>query len=141
MPKHKHISRWTREQDRSSAWRVKIRVAPNMDAEKTFTDVTFGGTRKALKAAVEWRDQMVRTYKDTMPSLKPSGTVYREPRAKHRHARWVAMVNYTKKGERYCHRRFFSIEKYGELEAELNAIEALPLLREKYKKELANSGS
>lgn len=53
-----HISRVDHAENRTHAWFVRVRRC-NCDARKVFSDGVFGGKRKALKAAIEYRDALL----------------------------------------------------------------------------------
>lgn len=56
-----NIIRVDHEASRTHAWRVTLQRHNNI-AVRTFSDSIYGGKRKALKAAVEYREELLRRY-------------------------------------------------------------------------------
>jgi len=61
MTPPRNIIRVDHEASRTHAWRVTVQRHNDIVA-KTFSDLVYGGKRKALKAAVEYRDELLRRY-------------------------------------------------------------------------------
>lgn len=58
MARLHHISRIDNEARRTHAWQVRVQRG-NRILTKSFSDGLYGGKRKALRAAVEYRDQVI----------------------------------------------------------------------------------
>jgi len=61
MTPPRNIIRIDHEASRTHAWRVTLQRCNDIIA-KTFSDSIHGGKRKALKTAVEYRDELLRHY-------------------------------------------------------------------------------
>jgi hypothetical protein len=61
MKRRRNIIRIDHEPSRTHAWRVTLQRWNNIIV-KTFSDAMHGGKRKALKAAVEYRNELLRQY-------------------------------------------------------------------------------
>jgi len=133
MKKHRNIRRIDNDLNRTYAWVVQVQ----RDYKKTvkmFTDNRYGGKRKALNAAIEFRDQLISS--DTHHyHLKKRNVVRRNnssgvagvgryeaidnPNTNHRRVFWLAMWD-----DEYGVRRQkrFSVLLYGEDKAKKLAI-------------------
>ena len=61
MTPPRNIIRVDHEASHTHAWRVTLQRHNDISV-KTFSDLIHGGKRKALKAAVEYRDELLRRY-------------------------------------------------------------------------------
>jgi hypothetical protein len=61
MPPPRNIIRVDHEASHTHAWRVTLQ-RHNDIAVRTFSDSIYGGKRKALKVAVEYREELLRRY-------------------------------------------------------------------------------
>lgn len=61
MSRHRNITRVDNEQSRTHAWRVTLQ-RKNEIVVSSFSDGNHGGKRKALKAAIEYRDFLLADY-------------------------------------------------------------------------------
>jgi hypothetical protein len=61
MKRHRNIARIDHEASRTHAWRVTLQRC-NEILVRPFSDAIYGGKGKALKAAVEYRNQLLRRY-------------------------------------------------------------------------------
>jgi hypothetical protein len=55
--KHRYITRI--DNHNTHSWHVRIAYGTDRQAVATFSDRKLGGKRRALKAAIAWRDQMI----------------------------------------------------------------------------------
>lgn len=61
MSRYRNITRIDHEQSRTHAWRVTLQ-RKNEIVVRAFSDGLYGGKRKALRAAVEYRDLLIAEY-------------------------------------------------------------------------------
>ena len=126
MRKRRNLSRWYNRTGKGG-WLVRIRRSPRIH-QKLFTDLRYGGCRKAELAAREWRDNMLQKLpppRARNPRVRPnrnskSGVcgVMRMRRG----SGWYYAASWKPIGRRK-RERVWSIKKYGEEGARQQAIE------------------
>ena len=129
MTPPRNIIRIDHEASRTHAWRVTLQRCNDIIA-KTFSDSIHGGKRKALKTAVEYRDELLRHYSPFAHAIwvrtrlrlnNTSGIpgvgryeVVANPYTGRRQVFWLA--SWANEGGARCQRKFF-ISSYGERQA------------------------
>jgi AP2 domain len=125
-----HISRVDHEASRTHAWFVRVRRC-YCNARKVFSDGVLGGKRKALKAAIEYRDALLNSLTSSDHEIWTRTRVRRNnrsgtagvaryerpanPTTGHRQTYWAASWVDENGASRA---RKFSVSVYGERQAE-----------------------
>jgi hypothetical protein len=134
MSRLHHISRIDSETNRTHAWFVRLQRC-NECMQKLFSDAVYGGKRKALKAAIEYRDAQLdqhsfleheiwvrmRLRKNNSSGIVGVARYERpaNPQTGHRPAFWLASWV----DENGCSRkRKFAVSVYGERQAKCLAV-------------------
>jgi hypothetical protein len=134
MKKIKNIRRFDNELNRTYAWLVQVQRNYHISI-KMFTDNVYGGKRKALAAAKEYRDQRITDiplydyHMQLRTKIRCNNTsgiagvgrydVLANPNTGHRAVFWQAAWD-DEHGVQ--HRRKFSVSRYGEQHAKKLAI-------------------
>lgn len=121
MPKPRPLHNITRyEYGRTRAWWVRFQVGDKSDiVGQLFSDATYGGKRKALQAAIAWRDaQAPKVYRQRKPRPYHGpgpGRIWRQTTSHTRNG-WVYTYNawhaWIRVGPRHCATKW-SIDKHG----------------------------
>ena len=130
-----HIQRYEKkERNAYAAWHVRVQRVQH-ETKKFFTDAEYGGKRKALQAAIIYRDELLAKsdtiehllwFKTLLRSSNSSGItgVSRREKTDKRCPNSLSIYweanGRNENGDRY--NRCFSITRYGEIEAKQMAI-------------------
>jgi hypothetical protein len=134
MTPPRNIIRVDHEASRTHAWRVTLQRRHDI-VVKTFSDSLHGGKRKALKAAEEYRDELLRRYSPYAHAIWVrtrlrrnntsgiSGVARYEERAhlNRRYIRVFWLASWVNKQGDSCKRRFM-VSHYGERQAKRLAV-------------------
>ena len=131
MAKHKHITRLN--SGFNNGWQVRV-SRRGIPYSKFFATRKHGGVRKALAAAIEYRDELL---EEVGGVLDPRAGVRKQT---HRYPRWIACWPDIATGRTKT--RVFSVKKYGDAAAKRLAREArlrgIAGLRQTNEKQLAS---
>ena len=136
-PRHHHLQRIDNARTHTHAWRVQGQRRHRIMIEH-FSDGVYGGKQKALKAALRWRDAMLKQLHDRRHGLwrrnrkrrnNTSGIVgVGRYVSRERHGRSVteriSWQAFWEGSDGRRHGRKFSISRHGEQKAKRFAVEA-----------------